>query len=349
MTVQSFGHVLSMTDGIGMFEHADHTEPRREHGYCTDDVARLLIVAAREPDGSQAVRELARTAFRFLAASQSATGRTRNRRDVHGRWHGRHGVEDCWGRSVWAFGTAARRAPEDWMRSSAMSYFNHGVKQRSPHRRAMVFAALGAAEVVEYDPRHERARHLLADTIIAIGPLSTEAGWPWPEARLSYANAALPEVLIAAGQLLDRPDVLADGLTLLHWLLDRETVDGHLSPSPVGGAGHDDGPGRFDQQPIEVAALADACARAHAVTGDDDWRRAVDLAIGWFAGDNDLGAVMWDADTHGGYDGLTPNGPNLNQGAESTLALVSTLQHARRADGAVAGRALVSGPIGSTG
>ena len=76
--------------------------------------------------------------------------------------------------------------------------------------------------------------------------------------------------------------------------------------------------------------MADACARAHVVTGDDEWRRGVDLAIDWFAGDNDFGAVMWNAETNGGYDGLTPTGPNLNQGAESTLALIATLQHAPR-------------------
>ncbi|MBK5332049.1 MAG: hypothetical protein JJD93_08765 [Ilumatobacteraceae bacterium] len=327
MTVPSFGHVLSMTDGIGIFEHADHAEPRRGHGYCTDDVARLLIVVVREPERSQAVRELGRIAFRFLASSQGASGRTRNRRTVGGRWQGRRGVEDCWGRSVWAFGSAARRAPEDGMRSSGLSYFNHGLKQRSPHRRAMAFAALGAAEVLTADLRHRRARDLLADAITSIGPLSTDHRWPWPEPRLSYANAALPEALIAAGHLLDRPDVLEDGLILLRWLLDRETVDGHLSPTPVGGAGPDDHAPLFDQQPIEVAALADACARAQAVTGDDEWRRGVDLAIRWFAGDNDRGAVMWDRETSGGYDGLTPSGPNLNQGAESTLALISTMQH----------------------
>ena len=346
MTLPSFGHVLSMTDDIGMFEHADHDVPRREHGYCVDDVARLLIVAVREPDDSQPVRELARTAFRFLAASQNATGRTRNRRAANGHWHGRHTVEDCWGRSVWAFGTAARRAPEDWMRASSMSYFNHGVSQRSPYLRAMAFAALGAAEVVEFEPRHQRGRDLLADTITRIGPLSTDAGWPWPEPRLTYANAVLPEVLIAAGQILARPDVLDDGLTLLRWLLQRETLDGHLSPTPVGGAGPDDAPPRFDQQPIEVAAMADACARAHVVTGDDEWRRGVDLAIDWFAGDNDGGAVMWNTATNGGYDGLTPTGPNLNQGAESTLALISTLQHAPR-PALVSSR--VSGPNWSGG
>ena len=345
MTLASFAHVLSMTDGIGMFEHADHAEPRREHGYCTDDVARLLIVAVREPDGSQAVRDLSRTAFRFLAESQSVTGKIRNRRAANGRWHGRHGLEDCWGRSLWAFGTAARRAPEESMRSSALSYFDHGSSQRSPHRRAMAFAALGAAEVAEYDQRHRRARDLLADAITAIGSPAADADWPWPEPRLSYANAALPEALIAAGHELRRPDVVDDGLVLLRWLLDHETLDGHLSPTPVGGSGPGDDRRRFDQQPIEVAALADACQRAHLVTGDDEWRRGVGLAIGWFAGDNDLNAAMWDPDTHGGYDGLTPTGPNLNQGAESTLALISTLQHAPRAPvGERAPRLTSSGP-----
>jgi len=49
----------------------------------------------------------------------------------------------------------------------------------------------------------------------------------------------------------------------------------------------------------------------------------------WFLGDNDAGTPMWDPATGGGYDGLTRQGPNLNQGAESTLALISTLQHLR--------------------
>ena len=88
--------------------------------------------------------------------------------------------------------------------------------------------------------------------------------WPWPEPRLTYANATLPEAMIAAGSALDRPVLLQHGLDLLDWLLARETQQGHLSVTPVGGSGPDDeGPG-FDQQPIEVAALADACARAQA-------------------------------------------------------------------------------------
>lgn len=325
----SFDHLATMSDDIGTFEHAEHTAARRHEGYCTDDMARLLIAVTREPQPGRVAIDLGRTAFRFVANAQGVSGRVRNRRAASGRWSGRRGVEDCWGRSVWAFGTAARRAPDEWMRERAVSHFRRGAQRRSLWPRAMAFAALGAAEVLAVDPRQATARALLSDTAAIIGPLGTDAEWPWPEPRLSYANAVLPDALLAAGALLERPDVVEDGLTMLRWLLARETVDGHLSPTGVGGAGPDDRAPAFDQQPIEVAAMADACARAAAVTGDSDWRAGVELAVGWFLGANDVGAVMWDPQTGGGYDGLQVTGPNLNQGTESTLALIATLQHAR--------------------
>ena len=81
--------------------------------------------------------------------------------------------------------------------------------------------------------------------------------------------------------------------------------------------------------------LAEACARAHEVTGEARWARVVDLAAAWFLGDNDSGAVMLDPVTGAGFDGLTPRGRNENRGAESTLAAMSTLQQAARLRGAV--------------
>ena len=342
MTLPSFGHLLTLADGDGIFEHADHAVPRPEHGSCVDDVARLLVVCVREGERDQAVRDLRLGALRYLTRAQDVTGRVRNRPGRRRLRRAPHGVEDCWGRSLWAFGEAARSAPDERERSTATSYFDRGATQRSPHRRAMAFAALGAADVVAHDERSRSARDLLADAIDVVlapepapgdaaGGAAEHAGeWPWPEARLSYADAVLADALVAAGHALERPGVVERGLELLAWLLERQVLDGHLSPTPVGGAGPGDRAPGFDQQPIEPATLADACHRAQVVTGDPAWRRGVDLAIGWFAGDNDVGAVMWDPRTHGGYDGLTPTGPNLNQGAESTLALISTMQRVER-------------------
>jgi len=323
-----FSHILTLTDRFGTLEHADHAVGRPEHGYCTDDMARLLVVTTREPRPSGAVKGLARDALRFVADAQGVTGRIRNRRSVDGRWHGRRTVEDCWGRSVWGFGTAAAHR-DGWLGQHALAYFEHGAQQRSPWPRAMAFAALGAAAVVATHPRHYRSLALLAAAADIIGQPGEDAEWPWPEARLTYANAVLPDAMIAIGHALDRPTLVADGLDLLAWLLERETSNGHLSVTPAGGADRDDRPPGFDQQPIEVATLADACVRACGVSDDPRWARGVAAAVAWFDGDNDAGAVMWDPSTGGGFDGLEARGPNRNQGAESTLAAISTYQQAR--------------------
>jgi hypothetical protein len=171
---------------------------------------------------------------------------------------------------------------------------------------------------------------LLNDAIACIGLLRYphSMSWVWPERRLRYANAALAEALIAAGSTLSRNDALDSGLQMLEWLLRIQSTEGHLSV--VGASGRGPGPSarQFDQQPIEVAALADACARARRVTGDSRWSLGITLAAGWFRGINDVGLVMFDEVSGGGYDGLHFDRVNINQGAESTLAYVSTMQRA---------------------
>jgi hypothetical protein len=191
----------------------------------------------------------------------------------------------------------------------------------------MAFAALGAAELLRVDPANMVAAALLSDAAAAIGQPDADPQWPWPQGRLTYANAALAEAVIAAGHLLAEPQILASGLRMLKWLVDIQVSDDRLSVIPSAGWQRGRPRLRHDQQPIEAAALADACATAADVTGDPDWDRGVRRCIAWFLGANDVNAVMWDPETGGGYDGLTLHGPNLNQGAESTLALISTLQH----------------------
>ncbi|MCK9896536.1 glycosyltransferase, partial [Frankia sp. AgB32] len=202
---------------------------------------------------------------------------------------------------------------------------------RSPWPRAMTFAALGAGELLLAHPDDRPARALLTAAVEVVGPVGTNPAWPWPEPMLRYANGAVPEALILAGLCLPDKALLADGLRLLAWLLRVETRGGNLSPTPVGGrrpAG-DPRPG-FDQQPIEAAAIADACARAHAATGRRRWLTGLDRAHTWFLGGNDSATPLLNPDTGGCYDGLESGGRNLNQGAESALALLSTAQHARR-------------------
>jgi len=325
-----FDHLLRMTDHRGTFEHACLAAPRREHGYCTDDMARVLVVATREPDPDGEVNRLAGVAVRFLNEAQSYAGACRNRMDRKGRWEDEPALEDCWGRCIWGLGTAAAHSSVSLVRRLAVIQFERAAKARSPWPRAMAFAALGAAELLSVDPDHRAARELLTDYADAVAEPNGDVAWPWPEPRLTYANAVLTEAMIAAGVALDRPDLCRHGLHLLEWLVEYETAGGHLSPTPAGGRGPDDLRPAFDQQPIEVSTLADACARAAAIDARPMWPDAVLAAAAWFQGANDAGQLMWDPETGGGFDGLHADGVNRNQGAESTLAVLSTLQHARR-------------------
>lgn len=327
-TGPGWDHLVALTDRYGTFEHAEMAEPRREHGYCTDDVARVLLVTAREPNPSPTSRRFRDGALRFVADAQDPTGATRNRRSADGRWHGRHRVEDAWGRSLWALGVTSRG--DGWVAQATLAAFERGAERRSRWPRSMAFAALGAVPVLTADPWNRTAHGLLDHAAMLLGSLTGDSRWPWPEDRLSYANPVLPEAMIAVGTVLDRPALVDEGLGLLDWLLRRETNDGHLSVSYVGGAGPDDPVRGFDQQPIEVAAMADACARAATVDGAPQWSEGVRMAAAWFDGANDLGVPMWDRSTSGGYDGLLADVVNLNQGAESTLALLSTFQQAAR-------------------
>lgn len=321
-----------MTDMRGTFEHALFAEPRPEHGYCTDDMARVLVIASREPVITPSVRKLIALSLRFLDDAIDAQGKCRNRMNRLGEWEDEPKLDDSWGRAIWGLGTAITRSDDRDLRQRATETFERSCAQRSASPRAMAFATLGAAELLASEPRHVGARDLLTDSADMMDRFGVradhDAAWVWPERRLTYANAVLPESMIAVGSMLKRPELLSRGLALLEWLLDRETINGHLSVTPAGGAGPEDGTPRFDQQPIEVAAMADACARAASVDCKRRWPDGVQSAVAWFLGNNDCGVVMWDEATHGGFDGLEFDGSNLNQGTESTLAFLSTMQHA---------------------
>ena len=323
-----FEHLARLSDGTGLFEHAKITEPRIEHGYCVDDVARGLIVTTREPGPDVRTQTLSMTYLQFVVAAQVADGRFHNRRGVDLAWHDEPSLEDCWGRALWGLGTTVARAP--CLAEEAMAHFDISVRRRSPWLRATAFAALGAAEVLRVRPGHQEARHLLRAAATMIGLPGSDQAWLWPEPRLHYANAALAETMLAAGSLIDEPRWVGAGLRMLSWLVDVETADGHLSVTPVGGWARGEVRPAFDQQPIEIAALADACALALDLTSDPHWADTIERCARWFEGANDAGVTLVDHARGGSCDGLQSQGRNENQGAESTLAMLSTFQHSDR-------------------
>ena len=325
-----FRHLQRLTDSIGLLDHADGIMPRHEDGYCVDDIARGLVVVSREPSPAQDIITMGRRYLYFLAQAQAADGRFHNRLGYDRRWRDQPGTEDCWGRALWGLGTAATRGSTAGIREESLTRFGRSAQVSSAWPHAMAFAALGAAEILDRWSDHAGALTILDKAAAIIGQLSPDEAWPWPTRRLTYANAAIAEAVIIAGWKLGRDKTLQNGLRMLDWLMTVETRDGHLSVVPAGGWGPGEARPGFDQQPVEVAALADACMRAAAVTGDTSWLAGVQMSVSWFLGDNDARIPLLDERTGGACDSLSRDSRSRNQGAESTLAMISVLQLGHR-------------------
>jgi hypothetical protein len=329
-----FRHLQRLTDTVGAVARTDGIMPQHGDGYRVEDAARGLVAVCRQPSPSAELITLGRRYLYFLMQAQAADGKVRGHLGDDRRWRDRPEARDAWGQSLWALGTAAARGPTAGIREEARARFDASAVVGSPYPHSMAFAALGAAEILERWPGHPGALSLLAITGTVIGEPPADAAWPWPSARLSYANATIAEAVIVAGQKLGRGHLLRNGLRMLGWLPAGEPRNGHLSVVPTGGWGRGEGRPAFDQHPVEVAALADACARAAAVTGDSTWLTGVEMSITWLLGDNDAGVPMLDERTGGCSDALGRISRSRNQGAAATLAMISVLQQGRQLDAA---------------
>jgi hypothetical protein len=320
-----FDHLRALTDRAGLWEHAQLVTPRVEHGFCTDDNARALVVVSRQAALSGGPADLAATYLGFVLEARTKAGSFRNRRRSDGGWLRGPGSDDSQGRAWWGLGTASHSAPTEWMRRAGANEFATCTSFESPHLRANAYAALGAAEMLITDPDHAATRALLERTsgVIADAARNTI---PWPEIRFTYDNARLPEALLAAGTTLGQRRLTAIGLRLLEWLVAVETNGSHFSFTPVRGWAIGEPRPGFDQQPIEAWAMADACHRAWLITDDPIWRVYALRAARWLVGSNDGGLVLYDPDTGATFDGLENGSVNRNSGAESTVAGIAALQ-----------------------
>jgi hypothetical protein len=320
-------HLDVLTDEIGIMQHAIGPRPDPVHGYCTDDVARALqvdLLHQREL-GWDAVAVSAWRSFHFLAdAFDPATGRFRNFRGIDGSWLDGVASEDSQGRAMLALGWTIALAPDKTLTGAASSLFARALPATQGMRalRAQSSVLLGCDAAMRGAPSAHTALayRLLANQLGSTFQSRATAAWPWPESRLTYENALPAQAMIVGGRFLASRPMLDVGLGVLDWLIDSQTdPSGQFSPVGNGWWPRGGEKSRFDQQPIEATALLLAAESAYAVTGDDKYRAAMERAYAWFLGENDLGVPVAIPERGASFDGLTPEGVNLNQGAESTL------------------------------
>ncbi len=339
-------HLRHMTDETGMLQHAVFTVPNYREGYTTDDNARALLVSALlEALGNEEALDLAHRYLAFIWYSFNAdSGRFRNFMNYERHWLEESGSDDSHGRVLWALGTVLGRSNTSALQNMAGRVFEKALSAilQTTSPRAWAFALMGIQEYLQRfagDRRAGKVREELAGRLLALYQRNHTDGWRWFEPSLTYCNAALPHALLTCGESMSNPEMSRAGLESLDWLAGLQKADSaghHFVPIGSNGFYPRDGErARFDQQPVEAQAMVSACLEAYRITDDKRWRKEARRAFDWFLGRNDLHLPIYDPTTGGCRDGLHPDRPNANQGAESTLAFLQASLELRLAENIV--------------
>jgi glycosyltransferase involved in cell wall biosynthesis len=331
----NLAHLRRLTDDTGILQHANYSVPRREHGYCTDDNARALVAALMYEDLTRdhAVLPLVDTYVAYiLHAFNVDTRRFRNFMSFDRHWLEEVGSEDGHGRAIWSLGTAAMLGPTDAILSLATGLYHEALESvesfTSP--RAWAFALIGIHNFLTRfsgDTPSRRIRKTLGERLLKQFTDNGGEDWPWCEDTVTYDNGKLPHALILTGQATGDAEMARQGFESLAWLMKIQSVEGGRI-SIIGNQGWLDRSGRrarFDQQPVDVMALVEACAAAYRASGEECWFEHARSVLAWFTGNNETHSTLYDYQTGGCRDGLHSDGPNFNQGAESTLAWLVSL------------------------
>lgn len=327
-------HILRMTDDTGMFQHARFSIPDLDKGYTTDDNARALIMAVMLHEKLPRAGYLS-LVYRYLAFvlyAQNEKGAFRNFMTYSRRFTEEEGSEDCFGRCIWALGhtLSSPAMPAGIKRACAAAV------KRAMGRIPAVASLRGQANtIIGLDliggREAERFIPVLAQSLLKRFEQSASKEWPWFENKLTYDNAVLPWALFVAYRHIGQEILLGTARQSLQFL-DRITFrNGYFQAIGCKGwmeKGAEPAP--FDEQPIEACSTALSHLAAYDTSGDGAMLELARRSFAWYSGNNSCGESLIDEETGGCRDGITAEGSNQNQGAESIVGYcIASLSIAR--------------------
>ncbi len=322
-TKPDLSYLRFLTKPHGITEHTKLNRLNAKEGYAVDDNARALIVAIQ-----YGARDLAKQYLEFLLNAEK-DGKMYCDLNSKGEWDGEPGTGDWFGRAFWAAAYATRFSSSVSIRKQAANLVKKLIPACKEVRslRTLAYISLGLCylQEAEWDECTKERTAILEHAIERILEdyhAHSSIDWIWPETIKSYDNARIPQSLLEVSRVFNRPELKELGLQLLNFVIDSnfDVLGNHFRF--IGNKGwllKGQQKALFDEQPIEAGSMVQACYTAYLVSGLNYYKDMTFKAYNWFYGDNIHRRPLINQKRQSIYDGITPEGVNLNQGAESLL------------------------------
>lgn len=332
----NLNHLLNLTDSTGILQHATYNIPNRKEGYTTDDNARALLVAIlnRNMFQDHASINLINIYLSFiLHAFNEETGLFRNFMNYDRTWTETTGSEECNANVLFVLGYLIKNPPFDPCLGIAKTLFDKVINNTMVFKSPRAFALI-LMGCIFYLDRFSGAREVrrfcrnFAERLSELYKENADESWKWVEPIATYSNGRLPQALLAAGKFFKNKEYIFQGLECLNWLYDVQYDRDNKHISLIGNNGwlvKGKEKTKYDQQPVEIPALIDACYQSFQITHDKEWITKISVIFSWFLGNNDRHEHLYDYITGGCFDGLSSSVTNQNQGAESTISWLLSL------------------------
>jgi len=322
--------IRSLTTDIGIYQHGKLDKPAPEFGYAIEDQARALIVA--DSFGDEKLKNIyldfilkAQTAdgllYHFFYENNNGKGSFRNYENNQDSYN--INIKEAYGITLWAL-LSVKVYENNNFKKIIENLIIDARKWTSP--RAISAALLGLLNLDEQHSLEDELKIKLHNLYLN----THSSDWMWFENYLVYANAIIPWALweVYLRRKCKTSFEIAEKTTRF---LIKECQENGI-PAPVGNKGwyfRDGEKALYDQQPIDAAYMVCCLEKAYYATKDDLYKGQAENWYRWFFGNNINGISLVD-ENFACYDGLTPEGVNLNQGAESNICFLMAFLVAKR-------------------
>lgn len=311
-------HFNNITSSFGIYQHCKGNIPNKDFGYSLDDQVRALIVC--EIISNFKIKKMGKMKqifISFLKKAVDQNGIIHNFFSDDEKFIDKKASSDSVARSFWALSLLHDskkinfKSKLDILKLIKIYQKNLELEELRP----LAYALLGYCNL-----KNKKEAKELADKLVAQFKLYGKKDWAWFENELTWANAILILSLCKAYRLLKNSVYLDVALKTLSFLEKSSCVSDY--PSPIGQKNwfkKDHSRSIYDQQPIEAADMVILFNELFDLTGEKKYKDKALLWFGWYFGNNLKNMMIFDPVTEGVYDGLTKNGVNKNQGAESIV------------------------------